>query len=782
LLKGVRSPSRWTGSLFPSSAIGVRFGVDAAVGLWAGDVVLLGVSRGRVTASQWLQAMGAALWVAVTTGVVVGVLLGPVLVYVVSSVIDALRPRWTALKEGGTAARHAFAAAVLTLATSFVLLSWLSYRGNVLIGLEFARPDTIAGALTAFEWALGASFVVAWVVGNRAALSIVERASRVSALRGLFSRPWAIVALFAGAAVLAALLFVRAYGIELSVLPWLNAIPLLGLVIGVAVAARSTAVASRPSPGSTAVASRPSPFARAVLALGLLVTVAGGVGAFRLTPEATKTRKLAFERSMAGRLGFAAWTAALDFDGDGQIGVLGGGDCAPLDPRRYAGAVDIPGNRIDEDCDGADLARELPRIRPRPQLSVTPLSARPRAYENLPLRPTIVLVTIDALGAPRLTALGGDTPLMPNLDDYAKRSVLFTHCFTQGPSTRLSFPSMFTSRWDSQLPFEARARLPHSFAPSERQIQDVLDDAGYETIAVIPSDYFDTPRWPSVTRGFQRVDNSAIAAGKHNAPRVTDAALRWLSADRDRPLYLWLHYYDAHPPYLQLPGVPYRSNGEKPLYEAELTYIDRELGRLLGALDQRPEPTYVIITADHSTVFHPDPTLRRAHYGYDLYSATLHVPFMVHGPKLTPRRVDTLVSTMDIAPTVADLLHLNDKAEFEGTSLVPELLGGSGQPSRALFHELYLPERHFHGYEALELVSVHKDRYNLVLNRAHGTYELYDWTSDYFEQNDLFEEHAHDQDVRDLKALLANFVQQAGTGRDAPSATERLERWKAAEP
>src|SRR5580658_4773999 len=98
-VKGVLRPSRWTGSLFPSSAVGVRFGVGAAVGLWAGDVALLGVSRGRVTASQWFQAMGAALWVAVTTGIIVGALLGPPLVYVVSSLVEALRPKWAALKE-----------------------------------------------------------------------------------------------------------------------------------------------------------------------------------------------------------------------------------------------------------------------------------------------------------------------------------------------------------------------------------------------------------------------------------------------------------------------------------------------------------------------------------------------------------------------------------------------------------------------------------------------------------------------------------------------------------
>jgi len=772
-VKGERGPSRWTHSLRHATGIGTRFGAAAALGLWAGDLVVLATSSGRVTKAQWLQAAGAALWVSVTTGILVGALVGPVMVYVASTLLDVLRPKWAALREGGAAAGRGFAAAGLNLLVVGGVLSWLSYRANLAIGLEFARPDAIAGALTAFQWAFVALLIVAWVAGNRAMRWVVDEAAQVRGLRGLLSSVGSVAALFAGVVALCALAFIRLHSLELAILPWHNAIPLSGLVLGLALAAK-------PPP----LMARHAPFAWGLVAVGLMITAAAGVGAFRIRPEATKVRKLAFERSLSGRVGYAAWTAALDFDGDGQLGILGGGDCAPFDPTRYAGAIEVAGNGVDEDCDGADLAKEPARLRPRPQISSTPAAYRQRGYERLPLRPTIVLVTIDALGAPRLKALGGQTALMPNLDDLANRSALFTHCFTQGPSTRLSFPSMFTSRWDSQLPFEAGARLPHSFAPTERQLQDVLDDAGYETVAVLPSEYFDTPRWPSVTRGFQRVDTSAIAAGKHDAPQVTDAALRWLSADRERPLYLWVHYYDAHPPYLQIPGVSYSAHGEQALYDAELTYIDRELGRLLSALEQRPEPTYVIVTADHSTVFHPNPASRRSHYGYDLYSATLHVPLIVHGPELQPRRIDTLATTMDIVPTVADLLRWNDRAEFEGTSLVPELLGAPGQPARVLFHELYLPERYFHGYQPLEIVSLHNERYNLVLNRVHGTYELYDWTADYFEQNDLFEERAQDPDVRELKRLLGSFVQQVGTGRQAVagSTADRLLRSRAAEP
>jgi hypothetical protein len=93
---------------------------------------------------------------------------------------------------------------------------------------------------------------------------------------------------------------------------------------------------------------------------------------------------------------------------------------------------------------------------------------------------------------------------------------------------------------------------------------------------------------------------------------------------------------------------------------------------------------------------------------------------------------------------------------------LPEILAGQKDTSRVLFHEFFLAERIFHGYEPLEIVSLHKGNYNLVLNRLKGTYELYDWTADYFEQHDLYEEEAHLPDVQHLKSLLSGFLQQFG--------------------
>lgn len=379
--------------------------------------------------------------------------------------------------------------------------------------------------------------------------------------------------------------------------------------------------------------------------------------------------------------------------------------------------------------------------------------------EHLRDRPSIVLVTIDALAAPRLRALGATKSIMPHVDDLVERSMLFAHCFSQGPSTRLSFPSIFTSRWDSQLAQVFGPRLPYSIAPSERQLQDALDDAGYETNAVLPSAYFGPSRWPSLTRGFQHVDTSAIGSQKFNAAQVTDAALRALSAAGEEPLYLWVHYYDAHGPYRAPPGYD-GPRDEESFYVASLTFIDSQLQRLFAALDARSDSVYLILTADHATVFHPDPSTRRGHYGNDLYTATLHVPLIVRGPGIAPGRVEELVSTMDIAPTVADLLRVKERPDVEGTSLIPELFTQQRDPGRALFHELFLYERELHGMDPLEIVSVHQDRFNLVLDRVRGIYELYDWKADYFERRDLYEDDASSPEATHLRSLLGSFVHE----------------------
>jgi arylsulfatase A-like enzyme len=727
-----------------------------------GDALLLLYARGGATWTQWLTGIGAALFVASTTAAVLGCLLGPIVAPIAGRVKASVRAWWTRLDgEGGDRGR---ALASVALAALVLTSIWSLIASRVISAILFgvARPDTTEIALTFSHVAFTATMVLAWPLGLRAARIVVDSAAKVRAFRWVLGRTWRVIACFAVPVLAAGIAGAIVYRQELGTVSWLGLAPLVLVIPGI--------VFQRELPRV-----RP-PWGRRLTRAGLVVLglafAGASLAAWRLRPESTTAQILGFDRAWSGRLGYSAWVFALDFDRDGQINILGGGDCAPFNSRRHAGATDVPGNNIDEDCDGVDA---LPHsIRPRPRGSI--------ATGKVPAHPNIVLITIDALGAPRLSALGSAAALMPHVDELAASSMLFSHAFSQGPSTRLSFPSMFTSRWDSQIVFSFAPRIPYSVGPKEKQVQDLIDDAGYDTVAVIPNAYFDKARWPSVTRGFQQVDSTALLAGKHNAPQVTDAALRVLSEQRERPLYMWVHYYDAHPPYNALPGVQYPERNDLAYYEAELHYIDHELGRLLDALVQRTDPTYVILTSDHSTVFHPNPASRRFHYGYDLYTATLHVPLIVHGPGIVPGRVDDPVSTMDVAPTILDLLRIPEPPQFSGTSLVPELLGGQHDPKRFLFHEYYLPEFVLRGKDPLQIVSVRDSRWDLILDRDRGLYELYDWTADYYEQHDLYETMALTPEVGHLRSMLGGFLLQfdnrpdtAAIGPAVPAPGEKTE-------
>ena len=713
-----------------------------AFGLWLGDALFLAATRGGASWRQWLLGMGAALFVGVTTALLAGALLGPIFLPFFRFVGELVRVRFVALRDEGDVGRHLFIAQVFALALVLGVMCPATFGVVVLLVLGIARLDLMAFAVTFSHVAFMGLFLLAWAGMVRIARRGVDRLARTRRMRWLVARWWVLPAILLFLVAIVATAFIVRYRQELAAIRWIGLVPLPGLLLGAVFATRWRRI--RPAVRYAAGA-----FAAIALA-------GSSVAAFLLRPESSNAQSIGFDRSMLGRVGYGAWTLATDFDRDGQLRFPGGGDCAPFDPTRSTGATEIPDNGIDEDCDGVDM--KATTLQPRSHQEV--------GQDRLPPRPNVIFITVDALAAPRLTAIASalqlpaSPALMPHLDEFAKHSMLFTHCFSQGPSTRLSFPSMFTSRWDSELVFEYAQRFPWPLAHGEHQLQDDMDDAGYATVAVIPNNYFEPSRWSSVTRGFQQIDTSSFSGPHHNAVQVTDAALRMLAEKRERPLYMWVHYYDAHPPYEPLPGLDYPDPSSKAFYETALTFIDKELDRLLTAIEKRPEPTYIVISSDHGTVFHPMPALRHFNYGYDLYTATLHVPLIVHGPGIRPGHADSDVSTMDIYPTLFDLIRAPEHAKIEGTSLVPEILGNQRDTQRVTFHEFYLPENLFRGLDPLELVSAHSDRYNLVLNRKRGTYELYEWPKDYYEIHDIYEDQVRSPEVTRMRSVLGVFIQQ----------------------
>jgi len=146
---------------------------------------------------------------------------------------------------------------------------------------------------------------------------------------------------------------------------------------------------------------------------------------------------------------------------------------------------------------------------------------------------------------------------------------------------------------------------------------------------------------------------------------TVDAALAVLAEFGSSPYFLWVHLFGPHEPRTPPPAeAPAFGSGITAAYDADIWGMDRELGRLLAAVSQRPGPAPVIIvTADHSEQFARD----RTFHAVNLFEETARIPLFVRGPGIQPGVDDRLVSGIDIAPSI--LAWTNTPSPYPGESL-----------------------------------------------------------------------------------------------------------------
>ena len=124
-------------------------------------------------------------------------------------------------------------------------------------------------------------------------------------------------------------------------------------------------------------------------------------------------------------------------------------------------------------------------------------------------------------------------------------------------------------------------------------------------------------------------------------------------------------------------------------YLANCSYVDHWIDQILGtmAVHDLHRDTIVIVTADHGDMLGE----RGLWYKMSFFEASCRVPLIVHAPdRYQPRRVATLSSLLDLAPTMLDLADLPVPDELDGHSLVPQL-NGHEDPDRVVEGE-YLGE------------------------------------------------------------------------------------------
>jgi arylsulfatase A-like enzyme len=328
----------------------------------------------------------------------------------------------------------------------------------------------------------------------------------------------------------------------------------------------------------------------------------------------------------------------------------------------------------------------------------------------------LVLVTVDTLRSDHTSAYGYERDTTPTLRSIAARGALAEHAYAPSAVTAPSHASLFTARYPIAHGL-VKNGLP--LAEREQTLAEVLRDQGWSTAAIVSSFVLD--RKFGFAQGFEHYEDDfdpanatlrvseweghPVAEGfDRRARETTDRAVQWLEhRSPDRPFFLFVHYFDPHDPYAPpaAAGSPFRPRSATPreraiaLYDAEIRFVDGQLGRLIEALEELGlgSSTLLVVTSDHGEGLGDHDQM---FHGLNIYEEAVRVPLLFRWPGRIPAggRIAAPVELVDVAPTILDLLSVAHPPGFRGRSLARALGGEEAlDPERPVF----LQRRHFDG-------------------------------------------------------------------------------------
>ena len=379
----------------------------------------------------------------------------------------------------------------------------------------------------------------------------------------------------------------------------------------------------------------------------------------------------------------------------------------------------------------------------------------------------LVLITLDTTGADELGCYGNEAASTPHLDRLAAEGLLVERAVAVAPVTLPSHASLLTGLYPPQ--HGVRDNTDFQLPPSAVTLAEHLKQQGYSTAAVVAAYVLSADF--GLAQGFDRYDEPRQSGPiepqgrgirrrpilERPAVEVTDGALGLLDGGLAEPFFLWAHYFDPHIEYE--PPEPFASRFRDRPYDGEVAYADQQIGRLIDELRRRGllDRTLLVVTADHGESL--DEHAENTH-GLFVYDATQRVPLLLRFPGRigAATRTDRLVSGVDLAPTVLELLGLPTLAGIEGTSFAAAARGERMGEREAVYAEAQLPQRAY-GWSPLHALS---DRWRKFIEAPEP--ELYDLGADPEELENLAADRP--QEIAEWRARLAK-LEASWPGPDA---------------
>lgn len=402
-------------------------------------------------------------------------------------------------------------------------------------------------------------------------------------------------------------------------------------------------------------------------------------------------------------------------------------------------------------------------------------------------KPNVLLILMDDLGWKDFGCYGSEYYETPNIDALAKKSVRFDRFYAACPvcsPTRASIltgkyptrtgitdwiPGMEAPKGSSLATPKTRMELAHD----EKTIAEYLKPLGYVS-ASFGKWHLGGEGYSPLEQGFEKnvggdhrgQPNRYLApfnmpgladvkAGTELTGVLTERAIAWALEQQKKaqPYFLYLPNFAVHTPLGSLPELVEKHKQRKhvnPVYSAMMECVDNAIGAITSQLDL--SHTITILTSDNGGIVNLRGTPitsnapLREQKGY-VYEGGIRVPCLLAAPGLKPRQEKDPACSIDLLPTILDLLGEKPPQDIDGMSV---LRGGD--------RSYYWHYPHYHGLGGKPSGALIEGDWKIVEDFETGRVELFHLSRDIGEKQDLATQQA--KRARAMRERLAAWRAQ----------------------
>ena len=369
----------------------------------------------------------------------------------------------------------------------------------------------------------------------------------------------------------------------------------------------------------------------------------------------------------------------------------------------------------------------------------------------------VVVLLIDTLRASKLqTYYPKSRVKTPAIDELVSEGALFERAQSPENWTKPSVASVLTSLHPAtHRTKEDASKLPRSAL----MLSEVYQKQGFKTASFIANGYVSNAF--GFDQGWDHYTNYIREQRNTNASNVFGEAQSWIEKNKDGRFFVYIQTIDPHVPYdppdqflKMYDSAPYKGQVQnrrthlmldeakknpkkykftardkeriEALHDGEISYHDEYLGKFLTKLEELglDENTIVVVTSDHGEEFQEHGSWG---HGHSVYQELLGVPLVFRWPGVIPSslRIEPVVSTMDIGPTVLEATGVAIPRQFEGRSLLGFMRGDWPPAPYVAFSDFLDHRRVIRGGD-----------WKLII-RGNLSQVLFDLGNDYWEKTEL---------------------------------------------